>query len=139
AARTGEAVAYGQLRDLEGLLRRAEKLADPDKGEPGARIEPVRIRVQQRAYQGRIEQLGEQVRRASARLAYLLGVDPNLMLVPVDERLVPMNLVNAAAPVDELVAQALHNGPGIQEMEGLLALIHHAQEQSRGCAKYLPV
>jgi len=139
SARTGEAIAVAQQRDLDDLLGRAQKLADPTKGEPGARIEPVRIQVQKRAWQVRIEQFREQARRASAKLAYLLGIDPDLTLVPVDEKLVPMDLVDASVPLSHLVAQALSNGPGVQEMEGLLALIQRSTEQSKGPGKYLPV
>ena len=139
SARTGEAIALAQLRDLEDLLGRAQKLADPNKGEPGARIEAVRIGVQQRAWLLRIEQLREQGRRASAKLAYLLGVDPDLTLIPVDEKLVPMDLVDPNVPVRDRVAQALQNGPGVQELEGLLALIQRSSEQAKGPCKYLPV
>jgi outer membrane protein TolC len=50
-----------------------------------------------------------------------------------------MDLVDPNVPVHDRVAQALQNGPGVQELEGLLALIQRSTEQAKGPGKYLPV
>jgi outer membrane protein TolC len=139
AARNAEAIVLEQLKELDNLYGRADRLADPAKGDPGARVEAVRIRVQQRAFQRRLASVREQAKRASAKLAYLLGVDPDLTLVPVDQKLAPLRLVDVSPAVNDLVAQALRSGPGIQEMEGLLALIHESMAKACGPGKYLPV
>src|SRR5262249_49791402 len=41
--------------------------------------------------------------------------------------------------VGELVARVLATGPGIQEMEGLLGLVHESIERSRGPGRLMPV
>ena len=139
AARNAEAILLEQLKEIDNLYGRADRLADPAKGDPGARIEAVRIRVQQRAFQQRLASVREQAKRASAKLAYLLGVDPDLTLVPVDQKLAPLQLVDVSPAVNDLVAQALRSGPAVQEMEGLLALIHESMAKACGPAKYLPI
>ena len=70
--------------------------------------------------EARLHQQGD---AASAKLAYLLGMDPLCPLVPVDETLAPMDLVDATAPTPVLVGRALADGPGVHELQGLLAVI----------------
>jgi outer membrane protein TolC len=60
-------------------------------------------------------------------------------LVPIDNRLVAFELVDGKLSASDLIAQALANGPGIREMEGLLSLIHESNERAKGPGKYLPV
>jgi outer membrane protein TolC len=134
--RTGEAIAVSMKKDLQALLERAQNLAGT---EPGARVEVARIQAQLKGRDQFILELQADAARASAKLAYLLGLDPCTTLVPVDERLVPLDLVDAGRPACDLVAQALANGPGIREMEGLLALVHESIERSKGPGKYLPI
>jgi hypothetical protein len=69
----------------------------------------------------------------------LLGLDPSLTLIATDAELIPLELVDVSGPIDDLVARALSVGPGIQEMEGLLALIHDSIERARGPGRLLPV
>src|SRR5262249_45916232 len=91
------------------------------------------------ALQQQIRTLREQAAAASTKLAYLLGLGPHVTLMPVDQSLVPLELVDANVPVDDLVAQALASGPGVQEMEGLLALIHESSPRAKGPGRFLPV
>jgi outer membrane protein TolC len=123
-------------KDLQDLLARSQKLAST---EPGARVEVARIQAQLKARDQIMLEMREQAERASIKLAYLLGLDPALMLVPADAQLVPLNLVDVTPPVADLVSRALASGPGIQEMEGLLGLIHDSLERSRGLGRLLPV
>ena len=83
--------------------------------------------------------LREGFKSGSAKLAYLLGIDPHAELVLVERQFAAFNLVDPQTPVTELVAQALSAGPGVKEMEGILNLINEANERNRGLAKYLPV
>ena len=75
---------------------------------------------------------------ASAKLIYLLCFDPTADLLLMDHQFAPFHLVDPHTPVSELVAQALSSGPGVQEVEGLLNLIHEANEQNQGIVKFLP-
>jgi outer membrane protein TolC len=136
AAHEGEIIALNLQKDLEDLVKRAQ---DRVMAEPGAAVEVPRIQAQLYAVQQRIVQLRARITQASAKLAYLLGIDPTVTLVPVDERLVPLELVNAAVPVENLVGQVLSNGPGVREMQGLLSLIHESIDKSNGPGKYLPI
>lgn len=77
-------------------------------------------------------------RNASAKLVYLLDLDPCIELVPVDQQLVPFDLIDPHALTEELVSRALAVGPGIREMEEMLALIEESQQKAKGPAKYLP-
>jgi outer membrane protein TolC len=134
AARRGEAIAEELGKFEDKLLERARKAA---KSEPSAQalVETLQAAVTGRQQaKARLRQQGD---GASAKLAYLLGLGPAARLVPVDAVLAPIDLVDTSAPVDELVARALANGPGTQELEGLLGVIHQAiASAERG--KYVP-
>ena len=134
-AKTGEILLMSRQKQLEDLLSGARKLAT---SEPGAQVEVARISTQVKRSAQVLHELREQAARASVKLAYLLGLDPSLTLVPVDEKLTALELVNAQPPVEELVAQVLANGPGVREMEGLLSLAHESIERSRGWGRYMP-
>lgn len=136
AARTGEAIADSRQKDLHDLHVRAQKLATT---EPGAKVEVARIEAQLRGRDQVMLEMREQAARASVKLAYLLGLDPAVTMVPVDAELVPLDLVDVSPPVADLVARTLAVGPGIHEMEGLLALIHDSIERSKGPGRLLPV
>jgi outer membrane protein TolC len=136
AARSGEAIAVSLQKDLTDLLTRGQKLAAT---EPGARVEVARIQTQLRGRDQAVLELREQAARASVKLAYLLGVDPSLTLLPVDTELLPLDLVDVTPPVADMVGRALAVGPGIQEMEGLLALIDQSMQRSRRVASLMPV
>jgi Outer membrane efflux protein len=78
-------------------------------------------------------------RAAAAKLIYLLGLDPDAELVPVDSRLKLFTLVDDSVPPSQLVDLALVQGPGIQEMSGLLALIDDAMAKAHGLGRFIPV
>jgi outer membrane protein TolC len=136
AARTGEAIAESLQKDLQDLLVRAQKLAST---EPGARVEVARIQAQLKGRDQAALELHAQAERAAVKLAYLLGLDPSLTLVAIDPELVPFELVDATIPAADLTARVLSTGPGIREMEGLLALIHQNIERSKGPGRFLPI
>lgn len=136
AVRSGEIIA----RDLEVKLRelrdRAQRLAQT---EPAARVQVARIQAELEGQQQTVARLKSQAAGLQAKLIYLLGLDPCSELVPVDRQLVPFDAVDATAPLCTLVSQALTNGPGVREMEGLLALIQQSIDRYQGAAKYMPI
>jgi outer membrane protein TolC len=137
AARTGEAIARSMKKDLENLLERTQKLAST---EPGARIEVNRVQAQLQATERIIVEMRQDSVRAAFKLAYVLGLDPSTTeLIPVDDELIAFDLVDVSPPVSELVARALTSGPGVREMESLLALINETMQRSQGCGKYMPI
>ncbi|GIW80467.1 MAG: hypothetical protein KatS3mg105_2274 [Gemmatales bacterium] len=135
-ARSGEAVAREIEAVLTWLLDNAKKTAAVDKA---AYVEVARIEAQLHAQRQVLHKVRQQAAAASTKLAYLLGIDPCTEVIPVDRRLVPIDLVDATPPVSQLVAVALTSGPGVQELNGLLNLIHESQEKAKGASQWLPV
>jgi outer membrane protein TolC len=135
SARNGEAIATSQEKDLRDLLKRAE---DRATAEQAARVEVQRIQAEISSRQQALHKVRQQAAGASAKLAYLLGIDPCTFLVPVDAQLVPLDLVDASGPTCDLVARALANGPGVRELEGLLNLVQRSIQQAHSRANLLP-
>jgi outer membrane protein TolC len=136
AAQQAAAVLRDSEKDVRDLLTQARKLAET---EPGTRVEVPGIRAEIAGRKQALARLQGQAKAAKAKLTYLLGLNPDADLVPVDNRLGALHLVDATAPTEELVGQALTAGPGVREVEGLLALINESMEKSKGFGKYLPV
>jgi multidrug efflux system outer membrane protein len=135
-AKSGEMIARDLEKNLRNLLDRAEKLAST---EPGARVEVSRIQAEVNAERLTVVKLHNQAAGASAKLVYLLGLDPAAEIAPVDKHLMTLDLVDARPPASDLVAQVLASGPGIQEMESLLSVIQDAMDRSQGPSKYAPI
>jgi outer membrane protein TolC len=134
-ARTGEAVSLELERMLRDLLKQTTDLNETVKG---LEAEIERINTEISAQQQISRKLRQGATSAAAKLAYLLGLDPNMEMVPVDPRLAPFTLVDPSLPPDELVNRALAAGPGVHELEGLLALVQQSAERSRGLVQWLP-
>lgn len=134
AARTALALSTTGENQLLDLSRLAKKLADVD---PGLHIEHVRIESELGAQRVLHRSFEQQAESAKLRLLYLLGLDAELELVAVDE-LGIFVLVNQAAPVADLVQQALHAGPGIAELSQLLALVERLHEKSHDRSPLMP-
>ncbi len=135
-ALSGEAIARDLEKNLRTLLKRSEDLASVEKG---ALVEARSVASALLGQEQAMVKIRAQAAAATAKLVYLLAMDPCSQLVPVDPRVLPLELVDASGPLCDLVAQALANGPGIQEMEGILSLINDSVARSQGAAAYLPV
>ena len=136
AARSGEAVAGELEKKLALLLDDVKKMETID---PIARSEVVRVQGELDAQHLIKRKLREGANAAAAKLIYLLGLDPTSELLIMDKTLAPVELVDVSGPPEKLVSQVLVNGPGIQELEGLLALIDDALARSHSPARYMPV
>jgi outer membrane protein TolC len=138
-ARTSEAIAQ-QLEKLEqGLLERARKNA---KGEPRASIQALQaeaIEAESRGHHQALVKLREQGDAAAVKLANLLGLDPNVKLMPIDDRLAAFALADTTASVEDQVSRALSNGPGVRELESLLAVVQDSIEKAKGPGMLLPI
>ena len=136
AARTGETICFSsRKRCSKHLLERCKK----QWRQLQAAVEVARIKATLRNRELLISQLQEEAARISAKLVYLLGLDPSATIVVADDHLVPLDLIDPNKPAAELVSQALTMGPGIQEMERMLAQIDEGVCQSNGPIKYMPV
>lgn len=135
AAHSGLALARSLQGDLQALRDRAEKLASLEKG---ARVEVARIDSELSGQAQLIRKLEGQARSAAAKLAYLLGLDPCIELVPADPRLVAFPLADADCPPCDLIARALACGPGIKELEAVLCIVQKGMADASGPARFLP-
>jgi outer membrane protein TolC len=135
SARRGEALALEMEKYERKLLRRA---AAQLKDEPAVQVmvEGLKALLGNREYA--LAQLRKRGDAASAKLVYLLGLPPETQLVPMDRTLAPIDLVDASPPANVLVAQALANGPGVQELQALLGLIHEGMAKAEGPGALLP-
>jgi outer membrane protein TolC len=136
AAHSGLAIARSLNGDLISLQTRAQKLANLERG---ARVEVVRIDGEISGQAQLTRKLEGQARAASAKLAYLLGLDPCTEIVPADEKLVALSLADLDVSCCELVTKATTCGPGVKEMEAILCLIHQGMQDAAGAQRFLPV
>jgi outer membrane protein TolC len=135
AARSGEAIGLELEKKLKRLLDLAQKRALVDKG---TQVEASRVHAELWSQLQINRKMRESANAASARLNYLLGLDPNSELVILDREMVAFDLVDARAPAEAFVQRALSSGPGIREISGMLGLIEDARAKAQGPAQFLP-
>jgi outer membrane protein TolC len=135
ATRASEALSLAIEKQLTDLLEQANILAKVD---PGLRVEVERVETELRGHRLIQRKLREGGDAAAAKLAYLLGVDPHRILMPIETHLVPLRLVDARQPIETLVDRALRQGPGVRELEGLLHLIDQTRAAAEGPGRLLP-
>jgi outer membrane protein TolC len=125
------------LRDLgasqNDLLKRALDL-QKEVGEVLA--EGVRAEIAGR--QQALVKLHQQGDAASAKLVYLLGLPPLTQLVPVDDAPAPIDVVDVTPEPAALVDRALTSGPGVRELQTLLAVIQDGMAKMGGPGKFVP-
>lgn len=134
-ARRGEALARELDKYDQKLLDRAERTA---RENPGATLLVQSIRASVANRQGMIAKLRQQGNAASAKLVYLLGLPPETCLNPVEAVFTPIELVDVTPPPCDLLTIALTNGPGVRELEGILAVIQQGLDKSYGLHNLLP-
>lgn len=134
-ARRAAAVAQELELKVEALQKRAEDLRKSDQSTTVIH-EGVVAEVTGRKHH--LIKLRQQGDAASAKLSYLLALPCEQTLEPVDPTLAPIDLVNAAEPTEKLVALALENGPGVQELQGVLSTIEMGQAQLEGPISLVP-
>ena len=135
AAQSGVAVSLETEIRLKELLDQANRIAAT---EPGLQVEASRIETELMAQSVLTVKLREASKAATAKLAYLLGLDPCCEFVVADGKLIPIDIVNASLPVPALVEQALTRGPGVRELDGLLRVVEAARNSNYGLSHWLP-
>lgn len=136
AARESEAIGR-RLEAMErDVLTYAEKTAKNEKSFQWL-VETVRTAVRGREHA--IIAAKQQGDAAAARLGYLLGMAPDVLLVPAETTLLPVKMIDAGLPTEALVAQAMAVGPGVRELEEVLAVIQRGIDAASGCGRFMPV
>ncbi len=132
-ARSGESVSQELEKNQRELLQRAKDL-EKEGGKVLSEAAAAELAGTEQA-EAKLRQQGD---AASAKLSYLLGLDPESPLVPVDAALAPIDVVDATPPASALVGQALANGPGVRELQGLLSTIDCGMAELESPKKFLP-
>jgi len=135
-ARRAEAVGLELQHFLEELLPRAENLASENKAYM-VLVGSLRAELSRRRQA--MAQLHQQGDAASVKLAYLLGLDPCSMLVPMDLTLIPVELADPCEPVPQVVARVLAHGPGIKELQGLLNVAQEGVDKMNSPLRFMPI
>ncbi len=135
AARSGIAVSIETEIRLKDLLDQTKKLANIDSG---LQVEVSRIETELMAQTVLTVKLREASKASAAKLAYLIGLDPCCEILVADGKIAPIALVDVKQPVIKLVDQALTQGPGVRELEGLLGAVEAARRANYGLSQWMP-
>ena len=127
---------HGQLAVNDDILRRAKEVARfsqlvEDAGLSKSTGDLPRARTEVALRQRERIDLEADAAVASARLARLLLLRPEVDLQPADPAVVPLTLVSLQAPIDELIATGLLNRPELAESRELVAAAIARWRQAR--------
>ncbi|MGH7226212.1 MAG: TolC family protein, partial [Gemmataceae bacterium] len=133
AALRGEGVCLELIGYEEKVLDRAQRLAKSD--EP-AKVLVEGISAALEAQQQSVVKARQQAHSAAVKLAYLMGMTCGVPAT--NDTPGPIDRVDTTLSVEVLVHQAQDNGPGVLEMEGLIASIQQgidsAHRAQRKCS-----
>jgi outer membrane protein TolC len=136
SARTAEAIVRGTLKDQQEMLEQARGVL---KAEPGTQFLVEGFEAEVLSLRQMMIKLRQQGDGAATKLAYLLGIGTGVELLPVDIKLIPIELIDPATSVEQLVGRALTNGPAVRELERLLAVVEAAREKAKGPGRLMPM
>lgn len=116
--------AVQQLRIAEATRDRAQQLAELTASfaqtGAGTQADADRARTELALRQNEVARAEEASIVASARLAELLHLDPSQPIVPLEPSIVPIELAQPDAPLNELLAAGLSNRPELAEARYLV-------------------
>ncbi len=138
AAYSALAISQDLEKRIKDLYDAAVKNYDANKTKD-LEIEKSRIGAELKFQQSTQYRLQGQIDSASAKLAYLLGIDPSVAIVPMDSQMAAFHVVDVNQPADQLIGEALANGPGVREIEGILGAIQSGLGDAQGPGRFLPI
>ncbi len=127
AAKRGESVARDLIQLDEKLLGRARKLV-----ELGEKPAQVMVESAETALEGHRQALTNARRlgqSAATKLALLMGLSGGT--IGTTDKLSPRDRVEVSGDVEEMVQRAQANGPGVRELQGLIASIQQGIDRAR--------
>lgn len=130
-AARGEAVARELIEFEDKLLTRSRKLVQ--LGEKPVQVVVESVETAINGHRQAVLKLRQQNEAAAFKLAYLMGM--NGSLPTTNETLMPFDRADTTVAVEVLVRQAQDNGPGVRELQGLIASIQQGIEQARGAQR----
>ncbi len=136
------AVAYFELVEAHGLLASAQMaLAATDEmvdlttkfAQQGqtSQSEVARAEAQRGLRRRAVEDARRRCIGRSAELARLLRLDPRTTLVPAEQRIVPLEIVDDSTPLDALLDEGLANRPELRQYRHLVAATNERYRQER--------
>jgi outer membrane protein TolC len=131
-AERGEAVSRDLEKYFAKLLKRAQALVE--SGEKTAQVLVEAIQSGMDSLRQSIARTHQQTEAAAAKLAYLTASGDGTFIAGAGFG--PVDFVDANAPVAVLARQAQENGPGVRELQGLIAAIQQGINDAR-CAQYI--
>lgn len=138
AAYSAKAVSEKLEKSAQEILADVQKKFDMSEGKAEFALLRAQVKAEVDQQQQAQAKLRGQIEAANAKLCYLLGLDPQTELVPVDTQMAAFELVDASVPIEAMVQQALTAGPGVRELEGILTVIQSGMEIQRGYRRFLP-
>ncbi len=139
AAHSALSVSRDYEKHLKELQARVNKAIGVfDKPPADLEIERAQIEGELKTQKFTQEKLHAGLDSLSAKLAYSLGLDPTTQVLPAETQIAAFHIVDANVPADALVNQALSNGPGIHELQGILWVIQDGMAKAAGPARFLP-
>jgi outer membrane protein TolC len=115
--------AQSLVEAMQEALHTSEEYQQQIHGAVGAGIafkgDELRVQTQTERYRVSVAQARQQQRAAAARLAQLLHLEPAVELVPRDNDLVPITLVEPNTQPASMVEQALKSRPELKQSEAL--------------------
>jgi outer membrane protein TolC len=127
----GEVVARELIQFEEKLLTRSRKLVE--LGEKPAQVMIEATETALNGHRHAVLKLRQQSEAAAFKLASLMGM--NGVVPTTNETLAPLDRVDTTVAAEVLVRQAQANGPGVRELQGLIASIQQGIEQARGAQR----
>ena len=130
--------ARDALVAAEEMLNLASLFAEEGNG---ANSEQYRAEAERSHWQRTVEDAQRGTIGRSAELARLLHLDAGVTLIPVEDRLAPVEVVNEATPVEALVSTGLHARPEMAQYQSLVdaAVSRFRQECLRPWLPYVQV
>lgn len=138
AAYSAKAVSEKLEKSAQEILADVQKKFDMSEGKAEFALLRAQVKAELDQQQQAQTKLRGQIEAANAKLCYLLGLDPQTELVPIDHQMAVFELVDTSMPIETMVQQALTAGPGIRELEGILGVIQNGLDVQSGYRRFLP-
>ncbi len=117
--------AHGLLADAESALAASEEMVTLTtkfaEQAQLSRAEVARAKAERGLRQRAVEDAHRQTLTRSAELARVLRLDPTLRLLPQEDRMLPVELIDGSIPLDELLSTGLAYRPELHQYRHLVA------------------
>jgi len=127
-AKARVAVARDSLRNAKELAETTSRFASTGEG---LESDAERALVEKLVHERELAKANGTLRVQSVRLAEHLRLSQDTLLDPVEEDVVPVDIMSVDAPLKELIATALENRPEMNEHESLLKRADYRYKEAR--------